>query len=178
MRQMVHQQNDVSGVNKNIHLGFLLYNKGMKNSDLSLVQTVRLNMSRPRAYEYFTNEYLIIDWAFPDGLIMASCKMDLRQGGRWRACMLREAGQGETNQEFWVGGVFEEVLDERRIVFTCGLIDENGHSQRDITIRVEFSDCEDGTELSFQLNDFQDRRHKESVGNACRMCLEKLQYQF
>lgn len=55
-----------------------------------------------------------VQWLGPVEWPMVSGTQDFRVGGEWRAC-LRSV---ETDEDLWQGGVFREILEPERLVFT------------------------------------------------------------
>jgi uncharacterized protein YndB with AHSA1/START domain len=45
--------------------------------------------------------------------MVPSYTLDLQSGGAWRSCMLSPEGR-----EYWVRGVFREIVEPERLVFT------------------------------------------------------------
>jgi uncharacterized protein YndB with AHSA1/START domain len=56
-----------------------------------------------------------LHWSGPEGFTTPHHEMDLRPGGRWRACL--RSPQGE---DHWVTGVYREIAPPARLVMTHG----------------------------------------------------------
>ncbi len=61
-------------------------------------------------------------WWGPEGFTCPSCRIDLRAGGKYLACMRSPEGQ-----EFWSTGVFREIVPEGKIVYTDSFSDAEGN---------------------------------------------------
>ena len=70
-------------------------------------------------FKAWTDPQHLVHWYGPRGFTLPSCKLDLRPGGAWRSCMLSPEGR-----EHWVRGVFREIVEPERLVFTlrCAFI--------------------------------------------------------
>ncbi|WP_396593067.1 SRPBCC domain-containing protein [Brevundimonas sp. R86498] len=80
----------------------------------------RLEMERifdaPRALVWaaWTRPEMRVHWMGPVEWPMLSGTNDLRVGGLWRACL----GSGTTDEVLWQGGMYREVVEPERLVFT------------------------------------------------------------
>lgn len=61
-------------------------------------------------------------WWGPEGFTCPACRIDLRVGGKYLACMRSPEGQ-----EIWSTGVFREIVPERKIVYTDSFSDAEGN---------------------------------------------------
>jgi uncharacterized protein YndB with AHSA1/START domain len=68
---------------------------------------------RSLVFKAWTEPEHLVHWYGPRGFTLPSCKLDLRPGGSWRSCMLSPEGR-----EYWVKGVYREILEPERLVFT------------------------------------------------------------
>lgn len=117
--------------------------------------TVTRFFDAPRAtvYRSWTDPARFADWWGPVGFStdLSTVELDVRAGGAWKATMAAE-GIGE----FPFTGVYREVVENERLVFT--LVDPNDDSVAERAARgeaeelttVTFTDRDGGTELSFQ----------------------------
>jgi uncharacterized protein YndB with AHSA1/START domain len=55
----------------------------------------------------------------PHGFTTPYCKTDIRWGGAYRLCMRSPEGR-----EYWLQGVYREIVESEPIVFTCALENE------------------------------------------------------
>jgi uncharacterized protein YndB with AHSA1/START domain len=61
-------------------------------------------------------------WWGPKDYTSPHCKMDLKVGGRYHACMRSAEGQ-----EFWSSGTYREIEPMKKIVFTDSFADAEGN---------------------------------------------------
>lgn len=61
-------------------------------------------------------------WWGPKDLTSPVCKIDLRVGGKYHFCMRSAEGQ-----DFWNTGVYREIVEPERIVYTDSFADEKGN---------------------------------------------------
>lgn len=55
----------------------------------------------------------LANWSAPRGFTIPTAKSDVRPGGAWRCCMRSPDGV-----DYWVGGVYREIVEPERLVFT------------------------------------------------------------
>ena len=75
---------------------------------------------RSLVFKAWTEPERLMRWWGPNGVTTVSCKMDLRAGGAWRISM-RCRGNEERQQ-----GVFREIVEPERLVFTYAFEDPTG----------------------------------------------------
>jgi uncharacterized protein YndB with AHSA1/START domain len=64
-------------------------------------------------------------WYGPDGANVPVAKMDVRVGGRRLVCMEMDTPGGL--MQMWFTGVYREVVENQRLVYTESMSDENGN---------------------------------------------------
>lgn len=64
-------------------------------------------------------------WYGPAGASVPVARMDLRVGGARLVCLEVETSNGTT--QMWFTGVYREVIENKRLVYTESMSDENGN---------------------------------------------------
>jgi uncharacterized protein YndB with AHSA1/START domain len=77
----------------------------------------------------------------PHGFMTPYCKTDVRRGGAYRLCMRSPEGR-----EYWLQGVYREIVESEPIVFTCAL--ENEELRHEALVTVTFAEHEGKTKLT------------------------------
>jgi uncharacterized protein YndB with AHSA1/START domain len=77
----------------------------------------------------------------PHGFTTPYCKTDVRRGGAYRLCMRSPEGR-----EYWLQGVYREIVESEPIVFTCAL--ENEELSHEALVTVTFAEHEGKTKLT------------------------------
>ena len=100
----------------------------------------------PRAliFEIWTRPEHVKQWWGPRGYTTMSCEMDVRPGGAWRV-QSRHA-DGSTTAE---RGVFREVVEPERLVFTHAWEDEGGRPGHETLVTVSFAEQDGKTRMTF-----------------------------
>jgi uncharacterized protein YndB with AHSA1/START domain len=81
-------------------------------------------------------------WTEPE---TASCKMDIRAGGAWRITMRSPHGDEHRQQ-----GVFREIVEPERLVFTYAFEDPTGKRGHETLVTVTFAEHGDKTKLTLK----------------------------
>lgn len=119
----------------------------------------------PRAlvYRAWTDPEIVKRWWGPHGYTTPVCRIDLRPGGRYQTCMRSPDGR-----DFWGQGVFREIVESERLVFTDSFTDENGNVvgaeyygmsptwPREAQVLVTFADQGNSTELTVLYGGLKD----------------------
>jgi len=87
-----------------------------------LVITRLLDAPRELVWKAWTEPEHLMRWWGPKDFTAPACKIDLRVGGKYLFCMRSPEGQ-----EFWSAGVYREIIEPERLVYTDQLADEKGN---------------------------------------------------
>jgi uncharacterized protein YndB with AHSA1/START domain len=87
-----------------------------------LVITREFDAPRELVWKAWTEPEHFMRWWGPKDFTSPAAKMDLRVGGRYLWCMRSSDGQ-----EFWVSGVYREIVAPERLVYTDSFADAEGN---------------------------------------------------
>jgi len=87
-----------------------------------LVVTRVFDSPRELVFRAWTEPERVRRWWGPEGFTMPYCDIDLRPGGTFLRCMRSPGGR-----DFWVTGVFREIVAPELLVFTDSFADAEGH---------------------------------------------------
>ena len=73
----------------------------------------------------WTDPEHVMKWWGPKYYTSPSCKIDLREGGKYVFCM--RAPQEQGGQDSYTGGVFKKIVPMELLEFTQGLSDQDGN---------------------------------------------------
>jgi uncharacterized protein YndB with AHSA1/START domain len=88
------------------------------------------------------------EWMGPRGFQASHLESDARPGGEWRLSLRNEHGD-----ELWQGGVYREIVEDQRLVFTFAW-DEKGRPGYETTVSVNFVPNAGKTMMTFQQGPF------------------------
>jgi uncharacterized protein YndB with AHSA1/START domain len=93
-----------------------------KSSERELVITRVFDAPRELVWKAWTDPEHLMRWWGPKYFTSPACKIDLRVGGRYLFCMRSPEGK-----DFWSTGVYREIVEPERIVWTDSFADEKGN---------------------------------------------------
>jgi uncharacterized protein YndB with AHSA1/START domain len=120
------------------------------SAERELVITRVFNAPRELVFAAWTDPRHLMSWWGPRDYPVTQMKMDLRPGGVWRGC-LRSNADG---RELWQGGVFREVVEPERVVFTFAW-EEEGERGLETLVTVTFAEQDGMTRMTFHQAPFQ-----------------------
>ena len=87
-----------------------------------LVITRVFDAPREAVWNAWTDPTRFMLWWGPKGFISPACKIDLRVGGKYLACMRSPEGQ-----DYWSTGVYREIVPKVKLVYTDNFADAKGN---------------------------------------------------
>ncbi len=94
--------------------------KSIQESELLIMRV--FNAPRELMWKAWTEPERFKRWWGPKGFTIPFCKIDLRVGGAYHYCMRSPEGK-----DYWVTGVYREIVKPERIVCTDCFSDEKGN---------------------------------------------------
>jgi uncharacterized protein YndB with AHSA1/START domain len=104
-------------------------------AESELVVTRIVDAPRSLAFAAWTQPEHVARWWGPKGFTTIHCDMDIRVGGRYRCGMRSPQGI-----EYWKVGVYREIVEPERIVFTFAWEDRTGNPGHELLTTVTFVD--------------------------------------
>lgn len=120
-----------------------------------IIITRTFNAPAELVFKVWTTPEHIKQWWGPEGFSCPEAKIDLRVGGQYHYCMRTPDGN-----DAWSGGVFKEIVPNKRLVVTDYFADEQGNKvsptrfglsadfPEESTVIVTFDEHEGKTTLS------------------------------
>jgi uncharacterized protein YndB with AHSA1/START domain len=130
----------------------------------------------PRAlvFAIWTRPEHVKHWWGPRGYITISCEMDLRPGGAWRVRSRHEDGSTIAER-----GVFREVVEPERLIFTQAWDGDGGAPGHETLVTVTFAEEGSRTRMTFHQATFtsvEERDgHEQGWSEAFDMLAEHLE---
>ena len=134
----------------------------------SLTINRRLKASPAKVFAAWTDPQKIAQWFGPPNQRDAVSETDVRVGGRY---MIRSftIETGERNQ---VGGVYREVVQDRKLVFTWAW---HTMPERESLVTLEFKPDGEGTLLTLRHEQFFDEPARDRHNQGWNAVLDKLE---
>jgi uncharacterized protein YndB with AHSA1/START domain len=109
-----------------------------------------LNAPRALVFQAWTDREHLRQWLGPRWHPARELTMDVRPGGRWRAC-LRSI---DTGNDLWVGGVYREIVPPERLVFTFAW-EEEGERGLETVVNITLTERDGKTHMTMRQTPFQ-----------------------
>ena len=115
-----------------------------------LVITRIIDTPRHIVFQAWTEPDRVARWWGPQGFTTVYHEMDIRPGGAFRVCMRSPEGV-----EHWKQGVYREVVEPERLVFTFAWEDADGKPGHQTLVTVTFAEHGGKTELTLHQAVFE-----------------------
>jgi uncharacterized protein YndB with AHSA1/START domain len=122
----------------------------VEERERELVITRIFDAPRHLVFQAWTEPDRVARWWGPQGFVTIYCDMDIRPGGAFRVCMRSPEGA-----EHWKQGVYREVVEPERLVFTFAWEDAEGKPGHQTLVTVTFAERGDKTELTLRQGVFE-----------------------
>jgi uncharacterized protein YndB with AHSA1/START domain len=139
-----------------------------ESAERELVITRIFDAPRSLVFKAWTEPEHMMRWWGPKGFTTPTCEMDVRPGGKLRLCMRSPEGR-----DYWVRGVYREVVEPERLVFT-GRVDEEGKPGHETVMTVTFADHEGKTKLTVHQAVFESVKGRDGASTGWTESLDRL----
>ncbi|MGO9568964.1 MAG: SRPBCC domain-containing protein [Desulfomonilaceae bacterium] len=134
-----------------------------------LVITRILDAPRSLVFKVWTKPEHMMRWLGPRDFTVPTCEMDFRPGGTYRSCIRSPEGK-----DYWMRGVYREIVEPDRIVFTFAWEDEKGEPGHGTLVTVTFAEQDGRTKLTFHQAVFESISERDSHREGWSECFDRL----
>jgi uncharacterized protein YndB with AHSA1/START domain len=139
---------------------------GAVSAERELVITRVFDAPRRLVFKAWTEPDRAALWWGPQGFTTISCEMNVRPGGAWRRCMVAPDGTEHRKR-----GVYREIVEPERLVFTYATEDAEGRSGHETLVTVTFADLGGKTRLTLHQVAFESVAARDSHRGGWTSCL-------
>jgi uncharacterized protein YndB with AHSA1/START domain len=133
-----------------------------------VVITRTFDAPRALVFKAWSTPEHMVRWLGPKNFTAPHCTMDFRVGGAYRACICSPEGK-----EYWMLGIYREIVEPERIVFTFSW-EEEGERGRENLVTVTFAEQGDTTRMTFRQAFFDSIEQRDSHHEGWSECLDRL----
>ena len=134
-----------------------------------LVITRVFDAPRSLVFKAWTEPDRAARWWGPQGFTTLHCAMDVRTGGAFRVCTRAPDGT-----EYWKQGVYREVAEPERLVFTFAWEDAEGKPGHETVVTVTFAEHGAKTRLTLHQAVFETVAARDSHQAGWTSTMERL----
>jgi uncharacterized protein YndB with AHSA1/START domain len=139
-------------------------------SDRELVIKRVFDAPRELVFKAWTDPEHLKQWSAPQGFTIPVAEGDLRPGGKWRSMMRKPDGT-----ELWLGGVYREIVEPERLVFTHAWDDKNGKPGHETVVTVTLVERDGKTEMTFRQGLFESVESRDGHQGGWTECFDRLE---
>ena len=138
--------------------------------DREVVVTRVFYAPRHLVFRAWTEPEHLVNWWGPRGFTLPECTMDFRPGGAYRFRMRAPDGH-----DVWWHGVYREIVQPERIVWTCSINDADGTPiSPETLLTLTFEEYEDKTKLTLHQAVFESVALRDSHQSGWSDALDRL----
>ena len=139
---------------------------GSAERELSITRV--FDAPRDLVFKAWTEPDRAAQWWGPQGFTTISCEMDVRPGGAYRRCMRSPEGTVHCTR-----GVYREVVEPERLVFTYAWEDAEGKLGHEMLVTVTFAEHGGKTKLTLHQAGFASVEARDGHKGGWTSCLER-----
>jgi uncharacterized protein YndB with AHSA1/START domain len=138
-------------------------------ADRELVIARTFDAPRRLVFKAWSQPEMLARWWGPRGFTLPACQMDFRPGGAFRFRMRSPEGTDHRLQ-----GVYREIVEPERLVFTWAWEDEAGRLGPETLVTLSFADRGGKTELTLRQGVFESVTARDQHHGGWSECLDRL----
>ncbi len=142
----------------------------MTATQSELVITRVFDAPRDLVWKAWTEPERIKQWSAPKGFTIPVAEGELRPGGAWKSCMRKPDGT-----DLWLAGVYREIDEPKRLVFTHAWLDENGKPGPETLVTVTLVERAGKTEMEFRQSGFDSIESRDGHAGGWNECFDRLE---
>ena len=139
------------------------------STERELVITRVIDAPRSLVFRAWTQPEHLARWWGPQGFTTIHCEMDVRIGGTYRFGM-----RSPTGTDYWKRGVFRELVEPERVVFTFAWERADGTLDHELLTTVTFEEQGAGTRLTLHQTGFATAERRDDHVQGWTSALERL----
>jgi uncharacterized protein YndB with AHSA1/START domain len=140
-------------------------------TDQTLVISRVFDAPRDRVFKAWTDPRQAMRWMGPREHPVRHIEQDLRPGGAWRACLRAQA----SGEELWQGGVYREIHEPERLVFTFAWDRAGGERGPETLVSITFDEHHGKTRMTFRQTVFETRASRDGHRQGWTSSFDRLQ---
>jgi uncharacterized protein YndB with AHSA1/START domain len=142
-----------------------------QETERTLVITRTFKAPRRLVFKAWTDPAHAARWWGPKGFTAPDVKLEVRPGGSHRACLKAPDGS-----EHWFCGVYQEVKEAERLVFSFAWEDADGQPGHQTLVSIDLVEAPDGTtRMTFRQEPFATVESRDSHEDGWTQSFDRLE---
>jgi uncharacterized protein YndB with AHSA1/START domain len=112
-----------------------------------------------------------VQWMGPKHHPARHHESDFRPGGAWRSHLAPTDG----GEELWVGGVYHELTEPERMVFTFAWDGDDGKPENEMLISLTFAEEGTDTRMTLRQTGFRGVEQRDGHNGGWTSCFDRLE---
>ena len=113
----------------------------------------------------------MVQWMGPKHHPADHYENDFRVGGAWRSHLVAADG----SEELWVGGLYHELVEPERMVFTFAWDDDDGKLGNEMLITLTFTDDGPHTKMILHQIRFTSVDQRDGHNEGWNSCFDRIE---
>lgn len=147
----------------------MTYNEPAARPPYALEISRVFDAPRSLVFRTWTSPEHLVRWWGPKDFSAPSLSMDFRPGGKYRHAIRSAEGT-----DYWMRGVYREIVEPERIVFTFAWEEDASQPTTETLVTVTFEDHGGKTRLTFRQEPFDSVQQRDSHAEGWGECLDRL----
>ena len=128
-----------------------------------------LDAPRDLVFKVWTDPKHLAKWWGPKDYTAPSCRMNVEPGGYYHIHIVSPEGKA-----YWMQGVYKEVVEPERLVFTFSWDTPEGKRGHETTVTVLFEEADGKTKLTFHQAVFESDSSRNDHNTGWSECFDRL----
>ena len=136
-----------------------------------LVITRTLSAPRALVWKAWADPRQMVQWMGPRFHPASHYENDFRPGGTWRSCLASTADR----HELWLGGVYHELVEPERMVFTFRWDGDDGRPTNEMLVTLTFAEDGANTKMTLRQTRFVSTEQRDDHNEGWCSCIDRLE---
>jgi uncharacterized protein YndB with AHSA1/START domain len=144
--------------------------EAITTSERELTITRVFDAPRSLVFKVWTQPEHFVRWLGPKDFTTVACQMKVQLGGIYRACIRSPEGN-----DHWMQGVYREIIEPERLVFTFAWEDEKRQPKHKTLVTVTFTEQDNQTLMTFHQAIFESTESRNAHQSGWSECFDRLE---
>jgi uncharacterized protein YndB with AHSA1/START domain len=140
-------------------------------SSPELAITRILRAPRALVWKAWADPKQMIKWMGPRHHPASHYENDFRTGGAWRSCLAAT----DSREELWLGGVYHELVEPERLVFTFGWDGDDGRPENEMLVTITLAEDGAHTKMTLHQIRFVSTEQRDGHNEGWSSCIDRLE---